>query len=114
MLGEALDVVRAMWSGRPLTRDGFYDRVKLDQGAPEPFPIPVWLASSAGTARAAQRAATCDRIFPNPADHELSPGELSHVLQTVRREGLPPGKPFEVAVRGNASGAGPDRCTGWR
>lgn len=108
MLDEALDIVRAMWSGRPYQHNGRYYRISLDEGTPEPFPIPIWAASSAGGARAIGRAAAVQGFFPNPADREVSADELTRLLAAVHRDGLPQGQPYDVAIRGNASPAWPE------
>jgi len=108
MFDEALGVVQAMWSGQPYLHHGQYYQVRLDEGTPEPFPIPIWVASSAGGARAIRRAAALQGFFPNPADREVSADELTRLLAAVHQGGLPPGKPFDVAIRGNASPAWPE------
>jgi alkanesulfonate monooxygenase SsuD/methylene tetrahydromethanopterin reductase-like flavin-dependent oxidoreductase (luciferase family) len=61
---EGLEVVRGVWSGRPFRHDGQNYHVTLGEGVPDPHPIPVWVASTAGHPRVIRRAATCDGIFP--------------------------------------------------
>lgn len=102
---EGLDLVRQMWSGRPIRHNGPHFRVTIDAAPPEPHPIPVWMASSTGHPAVVRRAAACDGIFPNPADHTLTPGEVATTLAAVRAAGLPADRPFDVAVAGNASPA---------
>lgn len=100
---EALGVMREMWAGRAIRHNGPHFRVTLDAAPAEPHPIPVWMASSTGHPAVARRAARCDGIFPNPGDRVLTPGELAAIVAAVRAAGLPAGRPFDVAVRGNAS-----------
>ncbi len=109
MLDEGLGVIRAMWSGRPYAHDGPHYQVTLDQAPAEPYPIPIWIASSAGHPRVISRAAACEGIFPNPAGHTLTPDEVTGILAAVHGAGLRPGRPFDVAVAGNASPAWPEQ-----
>lgn len=100
MLDEGLDLMRAIWAGQAVHHRGEHDRADLPAGTPEPYPIPVWVASSTGHPRVLRRAARCDGIFPNPADHHLPTAEeITQTLAGVRRTG----RPFDVAVAGNAS-----------
>jgi alkanesulfonate monooxygenase SsuD/methylene tetrahydromethanopterin reductase-like flavin-dependent oxidoreductase (luciferase family) len=112
MLDEALTVLRAIWSGQAVRHAGTHYRVDIEAGAPEPYPIPIWVASSTGHPRVARRAAGCDGIFPNPDDHMLSPAEVAAAVEAVRRNGLPADRPFAVAVRGNVSEAWGDEPNG--
>jgi alkanesulfonate monooxygenase SsuD/methylene tetrahydromethanopterin reductase-like flavin-dependent oxidoreductase (luciferase family) len=102
---EGLEVIRAVWSGRPFRHDGPHYRVTLDEGAQEPHKIPVWVASSTGHPRVIRRAARCDGIFPNPEDHTPTPDDVATTLSDLHRAGLPPDRSFDVAVAGNASPA---------
>lgn len=61
--------------------------------------------TSAGSARVARRAARCD----GTGDRQLSADEVAGVLDAVRGAGLPADRLFDVAVRGNASPALPER-----
>jgi hypothetical protein len=60
------------------------------------------MASSTGNPRVIGRAAACDGIFPNPEDHELTAEELAGIHRELH---LPSTRPFDIAVRGNASPA---------
>lgn len=102
---EGLEVIRAMWSGRPFRHDGQQYQVTFDEGAVAPHPIPVWVASSTGHPRVIRRAAACDGIFPNPEDHTPTPDDVAGTLTALHRAGLPADRPFDVAVAGNASPA---------
>lgn len=107
MFGEAMAIVRAMWAGQPGSFDGTHYRVRLSEGAPVTHKIPVWIASAALRPVAIRRAAQADGIFPNPADSELTPADVSRVVAAVRAAGRPADRPLDVAVRGNASTALP-------
>ena len=111
MLSEGLEVARAVWSGRAYRHDGDHYHVTLDQGAPAPHAIPVWMASSARHPRVVRRAAGCDGIFPLTGGHLLFPAELTEILAALHDAGLPDDRPFDVAVAGNASPAWPEPVT---
>lgn len=105
MLTEGLGLMRAMWAGKAVQHNGPHYQVHLAATEPEPHRIPVWMASSANNPRVISRAAGCDGIFPNPDDHELLPREVGDIREALRRAGLPADRPFDIAVRGNASSA---------
>ncbi len=105
MLAEGLKVMRAMWTGEAIQHAGPHYRVRLPATEAEPHRIPVWMASSTNHPRVLARAVGCDGIFPNPEDHELTPDEIADLRRALDRAGLPNDRPFDVAVRGNASPA---------
>jgi alkanesulfonate monooxygenase SsuD/methylene tetrahydromethanopterin reductase-like flavin-dependent oxidoreductase (luciferase family) len=105
MLGEGLEVMRAMWSGQPFRHDGPHYHVTIEGTAPEPHSIPIWMASTTGSPLVARRAASCDGIFPNPEQRSPTPDGVADVLRAVHEAGLPAGRPFDVAIAGNASPA---------
>ena len=104
MLDEALEVVRSVWAGRSHGPDGNHYSVDLAQVPPDPFRIPVWMASSSRHRRVLERAAGCDGIFPISV-HTLDPDGLSQIVHALRRAGAPLGRDFDVIVSGNASSA---------
>jgi hypothetical protein len=65
-------------------------------------PTCCWARWSHRYPRVISRAASCDGIFPNPEDHELTPDEVAGIRRELR---LPQNGPFDIAVRGNASPA---------
>jgi alkanesulfonate monooxygenase SsuD/methylene tetrahydromethanopterin reductase-like flavin-dependent oxidoreductase (luciferase family) len=106
MLTEGLNVMRAMWAGKALNHHGPHYQVNLGATDPEPHRIPIWMASSTTSNPAViSRAAGCDGIFPNPEDHELTPEEVADIRRALHHAGLPADRPFDIAVRGNASPA---------
>lgn len=107
MFSEALDVIRAVWSGSRLRHHGQHYDVQLDASEPEPHPIPIWSAASCANRGVLARAAGCDGIFFNPEDREAAADDVADIVDALRREGLPPDRPFDVVVRGNASSAWP-------
>jgi alkanesulfonate monooxygenase SsuD/methylene tetrahydromethanopterin reductase-like flavin-dependent oxidoreductase (luciferase family) len=102
---EGLGIVRAMWSGQTYRHDGPHYRVTLEETEPEPYPIPIWVASTTGNPQVVRRAATCDGIFPNPMDHTPAADEVAELVTAIHRAGVPVGRQFDVAVAGNASPA---------
>jgi alkanesulfonate monooxygenase SsuD/methylene tetrahydromethanopterin reductase-like flavin-dependent oxidoreductase (luciferase family) len=105
MYDEGLEVARRVWSGRPFRHDGQHYHVTLDEGVPDPHPIPVWVASITNHPRVIRRAAACDGIFPIRDNRTPAPDEVAGLLTALRRAGLPEGRAFDVAVAGNASPA---------
>jgi alkanesulfonate monooxygenase SsuD/methylene tetrahydromethanopterin reductase-like flavin-dependent oxidoreductase (luciferase family) len=105
MLDEGLEIIRAVWSGQAFQHDGQHYHVTLGEGAAEPHPIPVWVASTTGHPRVIRRAAASDGIFRNPVGHTPGPDDIASMLNALRRAGLPDGRAFDVAVAGNASPA---------
>lgn len=105
MLTEGLSVMRAMWAGEAVEHSGAHYQVSLAAAAPEPYRIPVWMAGSTNHPRVIRRAVDCDGFFPNPADHELTVEEVADIRRELHRAGLPATRPFDIAVRGNASPA---------
>jgi alkanesulfonate monooxygenase SsuD/methylene tetrahydromethanopterin reductase-like flavin-dependent oxidoreductase (luciferase family) len=102
---EALDVVQTMWTGQAYQHDGPQYHIALEQTVPEPHRIPIWVASSTNHPHVIDRAARRDGIFPNPQDHRLTPHELAGIVAAVHDTGHTAGRPFDVAVAGNASQA---------
>ena len=102
---EGLEVVRGVWSGRPFHHDGQHYQVRLDDGVPDPHPVPVWVASLTAHPRVIRRAAACDGIFPIRENHILTPDDVAGLLAALHGAGLPDGRAFDVAVAGNASPA---------
>ena len=75
MLDEALAILDAAWSGRPVRHRGEHYVVDDLTFLPRPaHRIPVWVAGFPGSARPRRRAATRDGFFPVNLEH---PDELA-------------------------------------
>ncbi|SEP50881.1 LLM class flavin-dependent oxidoreductase [Amycolatopsis saalfeldensis] len=96
---EGLEVLRAMLSGDAVRHHGEHYQVTLEPAAPSP--IPLWTAASTSHPHVLDRAAASDGFFPNPGPRPPEPEELARLVTRVR----PAGRPFDVAVAGNASPA---------
>jgi alkanesulfonate monooxygenase SsuD/methylene tetrahydromethanopterin reductase-like flavin-dependent oxidoreductase (luciferase family) len=105
LLDEGLAVAEAMWAGRAYRSA----RIDIAETEPNPYPIPVWLASTTGRPQVLRRAARHDGIFPNPESHTPRPEEVADLVAAVRAAGPPADRPFDVAVPGNASQAWPEQ-----
>jgi alkanesulfonate monooxygenase SsuD/methylene tetrahydromethanopterin reductase-like flavin-dependent oxidoreductase (luciferase family) len=106
MLAEGLDVMRAMWSGERFRHHGGHYDVELEPAEPEPHRIPVWTGASVATAAVLARAAATDGIYFNP-EGQVTPAAVEALVAGLRHAGLDD-RPFDIAVRGNASSAWPD------
>jgi alkanesulfonate monooxygenase SsuD/methylene tetrahydromethanopterin reductase-like flavin-dependent oxidoreductase (luciferase family) len=104
MLDDGIDIIRAMWAGEAQSHKVEHYHVELEACAPEPHPIPLWVASSARHPRVIERAAACDGIFPI-SDHTLRPEEVAAIVDQLRQAGVRDDQDFEVVVAGNASAA---------
>jgi alkanesulfonate monooxygenase SsuD/methylene tetrahydromethanopterin reductase-like flavin-dependent oxidoreductase (luciferase family) len=88
MLDEALDIVRAAWSGEPVHHDGEHYTVKGMRFLPRPIQrpgIPIWVAGFPGNRRPLHRAARYDGYFPVNLDHADQLAEMVADLATLRR-----------------------------
>jgi alkanesulfonate monooxygenase SsuD/methylene tetrahydromethanopterin reductase-like flavin-dependent oxidoreductase (luciferase family) len=78
MLDEALAILDAAWSGRPVRHRGEHYVVDDLTFLPRPaHRIPVWVAGFPGSARPRRRAATRDGFFPVNLEH---PDELAAAI----------------------------------
>jgi alkanesulfonate monooxygenase SsuD/methylene tetrahydromethanopterin reductase-like flavin-dependent oxidoreductase (luciferase family) len=105
MTDEALQVIDAVWSGKPTEHEGPYYRVDLPEGVAEPHRIPVWVAGRLPEVRSARRAARSDGVMLIGPDQEPEPEQIADAVRTLRANGLAEGRPFDIAVAGNASHA---------
>jgi alkanesulfonate monooxygenase SsuD/methylene tetrahydromethanopterin reductase-like flavin-dependent oxidoreductase (luciferase family) len=105
MTDESLQVIDAVWSGLPTKHDGRYYQVDLPEGVAEPHRIPVWVAGRLPEVRAAHRAARRDGVMLIGSDQEPKPEQIAGAVRALRDNGLAEGRPFDVAVAGNASHA---------
>jgi alkanesulfonate monooxygenase SsuD/methylene tetrahydromethanopterin reductase-like flavin-dependent oxidoreductase (luciferase family) len=108
LLDAGLEVLEAVWAGRALRSVAPY-HLDIPAGTPSPLAIPVWVANSPpGRRGSLRRAARFDGVFPLDPDRPMSPDVLSALLDVIRDGELPPDRPFDVVVAGNASPAWPD------
>jgi alkanesulfonate monooxygenase SsuD/methylene tetrahydromethanopterin reductase-like flavin-dependent oxidoreductase (luciferase family) len=67
MLDEALDILKAAWSGEPVNHHGEHYVIGDVQFLPRPVQrpgVPVWTAANPGNVKPLRRAARCDGFFP--------------------------------------------------
>jgi len=97
MLDEGLEVLRALWSGEPVTHRGPHYTVDGATLAPPPARIPIWIGGN--SPRALRRAARYDgwaADTESPEGMRLSPEELAESIATIREargDGV-----FDVAI----------------
>jgi alkanesulfonate monooxygenase SsuD/methylene tetrahydromethanopterin reductase-like flavin-dependent oxidoreductase (luciferase family) len=94
MLDEAIAIVRAAWSGDPVTFSGSHYRVDGVRFLPRPYQdraIPIWAATESVRGRPVRRAATCDGVFP----FGVPATQLPSLLDAVGPERLADG-PFDL------------------
>jgi alkanesulfonate monooxygenase SsuD/methylene tetrahydromethanopterin reductase-like flavin-dependent oxidoreductase (luciferase family) len=100
LLDEALDVVVALWSGEPVTRDGHY---QLDRAQVLPTPLqtprpPVWLASVWPHRKPLRRAARYEGVFPVSFRKSLTGADLMELMEVVGEHRAPDAGPFDIVV----------------
>ena len=106
ILDEGLAIVRAAWTGEPVTHDGVHFRVNGVALLPPPVQsrVPIWGATERVRGRPVRRAATLDGVFPfglNPNQGR----ELLDVIAELRPNGL---DDYELIA------AGDDGWEAWR
>lgn len=102
MTDQALEIIDAVWVGRPHVADGPHYRVDLPAGVAEPHRVPVWVAGTLPEFRSAHRAARFDGAVL------LGPGGTTtaeHVRRAVQLLGDNRSRSFEIVLTGNASPA---------
>jgi alkanesulfonate monooxygenase SsuD/methylene tetrahydromethanopterin reductase-like flavin-dependent oxidoreductase (luciferase family) len=109
MLDEALEVIRALWTGEPFAFDGRH--YHLDEMSFRPVPvqkprIPIWVAGMWPNRRPFQRAARFEGVFPIKAGEDmpmLEPSELGEIVRYVdqHREG---DGPYDVVTYADLRG----------
>jgi alkanesulfonate monooxygenase SsuD/methylene tetrahydromethanopterin reductase-like flavin-dependent oxidoreductase (luciferase family) len=105
MADEALEIIGAVWAGRPFSHQGPHYRVELPAGTPEPHRIPVWVAGTLPEVRSAHRAARFDgAVLLGPAGTTTA-DSVARAVQTLSADESPRDRPFEVLLTGNASAA---------
>ncbi|HTW09883.1 MAG TPA: LLM class flavin-dependent oxidoreductase [Acidimicrobiales bacterium] len=94
MLDEALALVRAIWSGEPVTFTGSHYRVDGARFLPvpsRPGGIPIWAATESVHGRPVRRAATLNGVFP----FGIAASDIPRLVDAVGRERVEQGS-FDV------------------
>jgi alkanesulfonate monooxygenase SsuD/methylene tetrahydromethanopterin reductase-like flavin-dependent oxidoreductase (luciferase family) len=100
MLDEALDILKAAWSGEPVRHRGEHYTVDAMRFLPRPVQrpgVPVWVAGFAGKPKPTRRAARYDGFFPINLDSADRLAEVVARLAVLREEaGRNPDEPYDV------------------
>ncbi len=107
-LDEALDVLAALWSGRPVTHEGSHYRIDAVTLAPLPVQsprVPIWIGGGSRAAR--RRAARWDGwIIGGDDEHGemvMRPAEILAGIADIRQH-RGGSDPFDVAMTGVSAG----------
>jgi alkanesulfonate monooxygenase SsuD/methylene tetrahydromethanopterin reductase-like flavin-dependent oxidoreductase (luciferase family) len=98
MLDEALQILAAAWSGRPVHHHGAHYTVDGIRFLPRPVQrpgVPVWVAGFPGRARPLRRAARCDGFFPVNLEHPDQLAEITAAIAGLREHTA---TPYDIAV----------------
>jgi alkanesulfonate monooxygenase SsuD/methylene tetrahydromethanopterin reductase-like flavin-dependent oxidoreductase (luciferase family) len=100
MLDEALEILKAAWSGEPVRHRGEHYTVDAMRFLPRPVQrpgVPVWVAGYRGKPKPMRRAARHDGFFPVNLDSADQLAEIVARLGELREEaGRAPDEPYEV------------------
>lgn len=101
-LDEAIDLLRAFWSGEAVHHDGPTWRVDGLVHTPTPVQaqIPIWVAGRWPNQRPMRRAARHQGAVPIHVDGPLSPEGLAEVRAYIDAHRDDPDAPYDVAVEG--------------
>ena len=114
-LDECLDLLDALWTGRPVTFHGEYltavDVTMLPRPMQRPR-IPIWCGGRWPNKRPFRRAARWDGVMPIHTGYGLGetmpPAELRAILAYTREHRKETGQ-FDVALEGRTDGSAADR-----
>jgi alkanesulfonate monooxygenase SsuD/methylene tetrahydromethanopterin reductase-like flavin-dependent oxidoreductase (luciferase family) len=98
MLDEALQILTAAWSGRPVEHHGPHYTVDGIRFLPRPVQrpgVPVWVAGFPGNAAPMRRAARHDGFFPVNLSRPDQVAEITATLAGLRQD---PAAPYDIAV----------------
>ena len=98
MLDEALQILAAAWSGRPVHHRGAHYTVDGLRFLPRPVQqpgVPVWVAGFPGNARPLRRAARYDGFFPVNLEH---PDQLAGITAAIAGSRRDTASPFDIAI----------------
>jgi alkanesulfonate monooxygenase SsuD/methylene tetrahydromethanopterin reductase-like flavin-dependent oxidoreductase (luciferase family) len=100
MLDEALEILKAAWSGERVRHRGEHYTVDAMRFLPRPVQrpgVPVWVAGYRGKPKPMRRAARHDGFFPVNLDSADQLAEIVARLGELREEaGRAPDEPYEV------------------
>ncbi len=98
MLEEALQVLAAAWSGRPVHHRGAHYTIDGLRFLPRPVQqpgVPVWAAGFPGNVRPLRRAARYNGFFPVNLEHPDQLAEITAAIANSRRDTA---SPFDIAI----------------
>jgi hypothetical protein len=98
IVDEALTVLTAAWSGRPVRHRGSHHVIDDLTFLPTPVQrprVPVWVGGYAGRRGPLLRAAGFDGYFPIELQH---PDQLAESVETIRGLRPDPAAPYDIAV----------------
>jgi alkanesulfonate monooxygenase SsuD/methylene tetrahydromethanopterin reductase-like flavin-dependent oxidoreductase (luciferase family) len=102
MLDEALEILTAAWSGKPVHHRGQHYTVDGMRFLPRPLQrprVPVWVAGYAGKPKPMRRAARYDGFFPVNLDSADQLAEIVARVGALRAEaGSAPDEPYQVVA----------------
>jgi alkanesulfonate monooxygenase SsuD/methylene tetrahydromethanopterin reductase-like flavin-dependent oxidoreductase (luciferase family) len=83
LLDEGLAIIRAAWTGEPVTHHGAHHRIDGVRFLPAPVQerIPIWGATERVRGRPVRRAATLDGVFPFGLRPEDAPALLEEIAR---------------------------------
>ena len=99
MLDEALEILRAAWSGESVHYHGEHYTVDGIRFLPRPLQqvgVPIWIAGTPGKRKPLRRAARHDGFFPINLEHPDQLAQIVGDLRAVRAEMAVGDKPFDV------------------
>lgn len=98
MLDEALQILAAAWSGRPVHYRGAHYTIDGLRFLPRPVQqpgVPVWVAGFPGNTRPLRRAARYDGFFPVNLEHPDQLAEITAAIAGLRQDTA---SPFDIAI----------------
>ena len=114
-LDESLDLLEALWTGKPVTFRGEHLTATAVTMLPRPVQrprIPIWVGGRWPVKAPFRRAARWDGVMPTHTGYGLGetmpPGELRAAVRYTSEHRTATG-PFDVALEGRTDGTAPDR-----
>jgi alkanesulfonate monooxygenase SsuD/methylene tetrahydromethanopterin reductase-like flavin-dependent oxidoreductase (luciferase family) len=103
LLDEGLTIVRAAWTGEPVTHTGPHHHLDAVTFLPTPAQphVPIWAATERTRGRPVRRAAACDGVFPVG----LTPPQAPELMSEIARHRTQPMDGFELVALGTENAA---------